>query len=534
MIRRYKLGRDVELHKRTRRARAAVADRAGRARGRRRGGLPARSTPTRAAGWAARRCGSSRPTSASTSSATPSDTARGRGGARRAGAVPAARTRPRSCASSAGGRATASTSTTRVIPQEAGLNERAVSLHEGLLRRPGDGRAAATTGASRTATCAGCGSPAAATRRRAAARRARGRAAGHRRRLARARPDRAGDRAPRGRARRRRVAVGDGGATRRSSSCRSAAGVESGSTSYRGSGHMAAHVLVVARPPPPRDDLLAALQDALPAGRWIPPADAGAWARALAGTETRRAGSRAALAAWREAGLEAEGVTATPIEPVAVARGLRPGPLRRGDRLDAAGRDVALAAAPTSPTGSRAHRPARHARRGDEQRSGSCRAVGAGEARAAPLSMLTDSLRRARRHRLSRRRGARAPAATRSASTCGASSCIARDCSPRSRGRRAGPPRPRRRGASRRARAAAPRERGGGARARARRVVGQRAPVGDAAARDPEGVERAGLRRVRREHEPRARVRRAQDAAEPAEQRLSSRARRRCSQAARS
>ena len=29
-----------------------------------------------------------------------------------------------------------------VIPQEAGLNERAVSFDEGLLRRPGDGRAA--------------------------------------------------------------------------------------------------------------------------------------------------------------------------------------------------------------------------------------------------------------------------------------------------------------------------------------------------------------------------------------------------------
>ena len=32
-------------------------------------------------------------------------------------------------------------------------------VHEGLLRRPGDGRAAATTAASRTATCAGCGCP---------------------------------------------------------------------------------------------------------------------------------------------------------------------------------------------------------------------------------------------------------------------------------------------------------------------------------------------------------------------------------------
>ena len=41
------------------------------------------------------------------------------------------RPRPRSCASSPGARATASTSTTPTIPQEAGLNERAVSFTKG-------------------------------------------------------------------------------------------------------------------------------------------------------------------------------------------------------------------------------------------------------------------------------------------------------------------------------------------------------------------------------------------------------------------
>ena len=48
-----------------------------------------------------------------------------------AGAVASARTPPSACASNAGARATASTSTTPSIPQEAGLNERAVSFTKG-------------------------------------------------------------------------------------------------------------------------------------------------------------------------------------------------------------------------------------------------------------------------------------------------------------------------------------------------------------------------------------------------------------------
>ena len=54
----------------------------------------------------------------------------------------------------------------------------------------------------------------------------------------------------------------------------------------------------------------------------------------------------------------------------------------------------------------------------------------------------------------------------------------------------------------------------------ARRARLDRAPIDDAAARDPDRVEAPRGLRVRREHEPRAGVRRAQDAAEALEQRL--------------
>jgi hypothetical protein len=52
---------------------------------------------------------------------------------------------PRSCASSPGARATASTSTTRRSPRRRPQRARR-ELHQGLLRRPGDGRAAALHG----------------------------------------------------------------------------------------------------------------------------------------------------------------------------------------------------------------------------------------------------------------------------------------------------------------------------------------------------------------------------------------------------
>ena len=147
MIRRYKLGRDVELHKRTLErgllsligpdARAASPARADARR--------APSTPTRAAelGGRAGACWSRtdvgvdvicdagrRPRACATRCS-------------RRGAVPVGEDAAEIVRVERGRPRYGSTSTTRVIPQEAGLNERAVSLHQGLLRRPGDGRAAA-------------------------------------------------------------------------------------------------------------------------------------------------------------------------------------------------------------------------------------------------------------------------------------------------------------------------------------------------------------------------------------------------------
>ena len=86
-----------------------------------------------------------------------------------------------------------------VIPQEAGAQRARRQLHQGLLRGPGDGRPAASTGASPTATCAAC---ACRPRRHAAAELRLGERVGgaprQQRRLTAARPDRAGARAPRG------------------------------------------------------------------------------------------------------------------------------------------------------------------------------------------------------------------------------------------------------------------------------------------------------------------------------------------------
>ena len=110
MIRRFKLGREVELRQAHARARAAVAD---RARTRRVAGAEdlGPSTATGSARSAASPCASSRPTSASTSSATPRTRDAVRAALVAAGAEPYPRTTPRSCASSRAARATGSTST---------------------------------------------------------------------------------------------------------------------------------------------------------------------------------------------------------------------------------------------------------------------------------------------------------------------------------------------------------------------------------------------------------------------------------------
>ena len=73
-----------------------------------------------------------------------------------------------------------------------------------------------------------------------------------------------------------------------------------------------------------------------------------------------------ALERWREAGLKAEGAIGDADPVNAVAEVCRAGPLRRGDRLHAAGPDVALAALRRPVPDRRADRPAGHARRGDE------------------------------------------------------------------------------------------------------------------------------------------------------------------------
>ena len=210
MIRRYKLGRDVELHKRTVERGAAVADRPGRARRRGRGGArPGRARQRRRARSAASRCGSSRPTSASTSSATPRAPRRSRPRcgvpevAEAAAEVvrvergrPRYGARPRRLRDPAGGRA----------QRARGLLQKGCYVGQETVARlllprqaePPPARPAAVGARPRPASR--CGSASA---------RSGGRLVG---RLARPRPDRARDRAPRGGAR-RHASVGDGGVT---------------------------------------------------------------------------------------------------------------------------------------------------------------------------------------------------------------------------------------------------------------------------------------------------------------------------------
>ena len=141
--------------------RAALADRARRApRSPAPTGCRTRSTPRGAPRSAGTRCGWSPPTLGVDVLCAAEDTEGVRGALDAAGAVAVDRRGGRGAAgSSPGARATALDLDDAVIPQEAGLNERAVSFTKGCYVGPGDGRAAATTAASRTATCAACGSP---------------------------------------------------------------------------------------------------------------------------------------------------------------------------------------------------------------------------------------------------------------------------------------------------------------------------------------------------------------------------------------
>ena len=92
---------------------------------------------------------------------------------------------------------------TETMPAEAGIVEDVVELHQGLLHRPGDGRPAPLQGPAEPAPARAAAERPGRAGGAAAAGREGGRPAGQRRRLPRPRPDRAGDPAPRGRARRR-------------------------------------------------------------------------------------------------------------------------------------------------------------------------------------------------------------------------------------------------------------------------------------------------------------------------------------------
>ena len=377
MIRRFKLGRDVELHKRTlecgllsligprraprRRRRATCrttehAHRAGRL-----GGAAVRLIATdlgvdvlcEAADTEARRRRADRR----------GRRARRRGrrrGAARRDRPPALRRRPRRHRDPAGGRA----------QRARGL------VREGLLRRPGDRRAAATSAASRTATCAGCGSagrPRPATPLRLGEREV-GRlgsvvespAHGP---IALALVRREAEPGRRARRRRRRRA------RRRSSTSRSRRRKLSSETSTGGRAHMAAHVLVVATVTAASDDLLAALRSARDGlacrstSLLVMPASGPDDGRDGAAPATRRSSAGAT------AGPEGRGRDRRRRPGPGGRRGVRAGPLRRGDRLDAAGPDVALAALGRPVPDRRAHRPAGHARRRAEHGAARCTAA---------------------------------------------------------------------------------------------------------------------------------------------------------------
>ena len=225
MIRRFKVGYEVELHKRTleRGLLSLIGPRAAAGRGRR-AGSPAPSTRTRAlrarrrrrAGGAHRRRRRPALRRRATRERSPQALLRARRRSRSPRqAAECLRDRARPPALRRGAR--------RQRDPAGGRPQRARrQLHQGLLRRAGDGRAAATTGASPTATCAGCASrrPLAPATQLASTS-ASSAQLGSERRLARARPDRARARAPRGAARQRRRRSAHGGARARSSSCRS-------------------------------------------------------------------------------------------------------------------------------------------------------------------------------------------------------------------------------------------------------------------------------------------------------------------------
>ena len=131
MIRRYKLGSDVELHKRTLELGLLSLDRARTRDGRGRGELAATSTTTCAPRSPATRSAGRHRRRRRRRSSPPRRPRRRAPRSRRRARSRSTRTRPRCGGSSAAGRATAIELDDGVIPQEAGLNERAVSFTKG-------------------------------------------------------------------------------------------------------------------------------------------------------------------------------------------------------------------------------------------------------------------------------------------------------------------------------------------------------------------------------------------------------------------
>ena len=111
---------------------------------------------------------------------------------------------------------------------------------------------------------------------------------------------------------------------------------------------MAAHVLVVANVTASSADLIDAIRQRAEKGPIDVTLLMPGQGPGLAGREAVRGRLDEALAAWREAGIEAEGICGDANPMDAVAEDLGPAPPRRGDRLDAAGPELALDRRPTS------------------------------------------------------------------------------------------------------------------------------------------------------------------------------------------
>ena len=381
MIRRFKLGREVELHKRTleRGLLSLVGPDARRIAGA--GDLPADEHAHRAGavgGAPVRLIATDVGVDVLCDAA---DTERVAAALVAAGAVPATRRPPRSCASRRGRPRYGVDLDDSVIPQEAGLNERAVSFEKGcyvgqetVARLHFRGKPNRHLRGLRLSGPAAPGDVLRLGEREVGAAR-------HGRRVARCTA----------RSRWRSCAARRRPATRSRSATGASAPRSSNSRSRkrklrRGPKEEGPWPRTCSSSPPsqpPRTTCwppCASGRAELGAGR-LHARDAGVRARRSAAMEPRL---EEALARWREAGLKAEGVIGD-ADPVQAVAELCSRAVRRGDRLHAPGPDVALAALGRPVPDRRAHRPAGHARRrgGHAQAGAPRRAAGAARAGAA-------------------------------------------------------------------------------------------------------------------------------------------------------